>query len=320
MSNNPTSEKKSLKLEILEAGHLPSELRRDCILLTPPRYRCCLDGVDPDGIEDVRILLIAGFHNSTLAALAITGIYKIIGFAELFSFEIKQDYRTKEAASQVLQKLEEVAFSEVLTIHYFLRLTEPISPLLQKTLKDASWSSPELFMTRYFFDAIASHPDFYEYPLKLPEGCEIFPWKELKDHERDQLLKEHRHRHFSDIVSPFHEEEKIESLNSLGLRYKGEVIGWMITQRVAPDTLKYASFYVRPEFRYKGASMRLMIDSIKIQQKSNIKWFLIEVNYNSWGIIVDKRLKRYSLVIDEIYLTWKAKSPDVFKFPDKRRA
>jgi hypothetical protein len=32
-------------------------------------------------------------------------------------------------------------------------------------------------------------------------------------------------------LGPFVEEERIELLNSLGLRYKGEVVGWHITHR-----------------------------------------------------------------------------------------
>ncbi len=288
--------------------------------MTPPRFRCCLDGKDPDGVENAKVLLFAAMQEEALAALAVAAIYEEVGSAELFSFEIKEEFRSEELGIEMLQKLEEAAFQgNVLIITYFLRKTDPISPLILKILERKRWSAPKLFMTRYFFDTIASHPPFYDYPLQLPAGYQIFPWKNLRKEERRKLLKQYDEGHFSALVSPFHQEEKIEPLNSLGLRYKGEVIGWVITHKISSDTLKYASFYVRPEFRYKGVSMCLMVDSMKRQQRSTVKWSVIEVNAqdrdSSWGKIVDKRLKRFAFFIDEIYLTWKAASPDVFKLP-----
>jgi len=111
-------------------------------------------------------------------------------------------------------------------------------------------------------------------------------------------------------MSPLGAEEKIiEYTNSLGLRYKKEVIGWMITHRIAPDTIRYTSLYVDPEYQYKGPSIRLLIESMVLQTRSTIKWALFEINLDqinpSWYKFVQKRLAPYSQKITEIYKTWK---------------
>lgn len=98
----------------------------------------------------------------------------------------------------------------------------------------------------------------------LPSAFEIFLWKDLTDNEK-QSMKESRKRSpwYSEQLSPFNEEDIIEPLNSIGLRYKGEVAGWMITHRIAEDTIRYTSIFVRDDLQKYGLSVPLLIESIK---------------------------------------------------------
>ena len=70
---------------------------------------------------------------------------------------------------------------------------------------------------------------------------------------------------FPDQLNPFQDEAFIEPLNSLGLRYKGEIVGWMITHRTARDTIRYTAIYIREDLQEFGLAIPLLIESIKRQ-------------------------------------------------------
>lgn len=67
----------------------------------------------------------------------------------------------------------------------------------------------------------------------------FFPWQEITPEERLNLQKQQETSLWiPDELSPFKHEENLEPLNSLGLRYEGEVVGWVITHRLSPDTIR----------------------------------------------------------------------------------
>ena len=67
--------------------------------------------------------------------------------------------------------------------------------------------------------------------------------------------------------TPFTQEDKIEPLNSLGLRYKDKVIGWMINHRIAPDTIRYTQMYVHPDYQPLSRSILFLAKAIEIHSR-----------------------------------------------------
>ncbi len=107
---------------------------------------------------------------------------------------------------------------------------------------------------------------------RLPEGFEIFPWSELTTNERHNILaRQRRELWFPPELTPFQEVQRIEHLNSLGLRHHSEVVGWMITHRVAEDTIQYTSLFVRKELQGLGRAVPLLAEAIKRQMPSGIE-------------------------------------------------
>jgi hypothetical protein len=311
-------------IQKLDLEHLSDPLKSEFRLFLPPRFRICLDGKDPDQVEGTKVLAFAASIKGSPIALAVAGLYPDVDLAELYAFKVRDLHAHMALGNDLLMALEAETFkNNALTINHYFRQSDTDTPAFRALLHERGWSKPQLYMLRYFFDCFTSNPPFYQYAMNLPEGYEVFPWSAITETDRKILLKESEQGRFSKQVSPFIDEEHIEPLNSLGLRYKGEVIGWVITHKIAPDTLKYTSLFVKPEYRFSGVSMKLMIDSMKIQQKSSIKWTIIEVGMEdldrSWFKIVTKRLAPFALQVDEIYQTWKASSPEVFKFQPKTR-
>ncbi len=314
----------SYSVEKLDLAHLSVALKREYRLLLPTRFRFCLDGKDPDGIEGTKILAFSAMVNEMPAGIAVAGLYEEVGLVELYAVKIKEIFSNVELGKILLKTLEEEVFrTGALIINYLFSLSDPDTPILLNILKERDWVEPKLFMTRFFFEAYTFHPPWFENPPQLSEYYEEFPWKKLTEEERQILVKENKQGHYPVTISPFHEEDTIEPFTSLGLRYKKQVIGWVINHRIAPDTLRYSAFYVKPDFKHKGVSMRLLVDSMKLQQKSPMKWSIFEISHQdydkSWNKIVLKRLAPYAIQVDKIYQTWKAYSAEVFKIQHKSK-
>lgn len=105
----------------------------------------------------------------------------------------------------------------------------------------------------------------------LPAVFEIFLWKDLSAREKQSIQdRQKNHLWYPEMLSPFKDEPIIEPLNSLGLRYKGEVVGWQINHRIAKDTIRYTCMFVREDLQPYGLAFPLMIESIKRHVESEV--------------------------------------------------
>jgi hypothetical protein len=67
---------------------------------------------------------------------------------------------------------------------------------------------------------------------------------------------------------PFHPEEKSEPLNSLGLRYQGQVVGWLITHRLNSNTIRYSYGFIRQDLQKMGRLIFLIANAVQLQIKA----------------------------------------------------
>jgi hypothetical protein len=87
----------------------------------------------------------------------------------------------------------------------------------------------------------------------LPSEYELFPWVELRPEERADILTRQRAAEwYPETLSPFPEEERIEPVSSLGLRFHGQVVGWCITHRMKPDTIRFFRLFIRRDLQPMG--------------------------------------------------------------------
>lgn len=273
---------------------------------TSPKFRCILEGKNPDSISFSKQIAITSETN----ALCLASFYDGLAYADIHSLYVDPSVRNQKIGSQLLKEMEKTLVkmgSESIIMHY--QDDDPTTPFLENIFKKESWSVKKQVMEQYFFDCKTFNPYWYKHPPKLPHKIVEFPWDTLKATEREQIEKDYKQGHFDSGVHPFLEEETIEPINSIGLRYKNRVIGWMICHRVAPDTIRYTAFYVKPEFCFRGYSIRLLVDAIQLQQQSTIKWSLFDLNLDqtpkSWIKFCRRRLAPYALKVVRIYQTWK---------------
>ena len=295
---------------VLNTQVLGSEKKKTYSLLSPPKFRCCLEGIDPYGIEFTEQIAIGLENKGNPIGLALVSFFNGLEYADIHTINIDIHYKKVEILQNFIAEIENILFSRSANyIVYRYSNTDPIVDSLVVALDANHWSPPVLSMIRYFYDAQAFNPPWYDRPPLLPSGYKEFKWSTVRKSELEQIKKDYKQGHFTAHVSPFWEKESIEPINSIGLRYKNKVIGWMICHRVAPDTIRYTAFYVKPEYTFTGYPFRLLVDSMKLHQKSTIKWALFELEFSetpkTWVNFVLKRLAPLSQATINIYETWK---------------
>lgn len=165
------------------------------------------------------------------------------------------------------------------------------------------WKGPELNCERYLIEIQRLHPAWLEKSYTYSKGFVPFPWGELPNKEIEPIR-----RRASFASSPFDWPNPSEPVNSLGLSYQGETVGWMVTHRIHPEIIRYTVLYTYPEYRFKGEIIKLLIDSIKKHQRSDVPYaqfdlFSFGVDYR-WKEFIKKRLAPYAKRISKEFVFW----------------
>jgi GNAT superfamily N-acetyltransferase len=182
------------------------------------------------------------------------------------------------------------------------------TPYWEKILQKCNWSTPQVRML-VCSCLIANFKDaaWLKLANTLPSAYTIFPWVELTNQERESIQEQQATSSwYPEILSPWSEEEIIEPLNSLGLRYEDQVVGWMITHRVAEDTIRYTKMFVREDLQRLGRAISLLAKAIKLQleTKEDSKAVCTVFAENAEMIrFVDKRLAPH---LNSIRQSWGA--------------
>ncbi len=226
--------------------------------------------------DDPRILAVEAKHGEEAVGLVLAIIRPDRLSTKVLSLFVKSEHRNLGIGVNLLAQLEGIAKEngcKQLSMTFFDSL--PAAAALQKVLERSSWSPPEL----YFIELKAQgefvvQSDWVWKKRPLPQGFEIFRWAELTENDRKAILRRQQERPwFPENFSPLR-DEKVEPFNSLGLRYQGEVIGWMITHRIKPDTIRYTNFFVDEAVRNPSAVFMLVTESIRLQCQSDLRNFV----------------------------------------------
>jgi len=192
--------------------------------------------------------------------------------AEIISLFALPDYRRQGLGGRILFLLEKNLVRqgcEQMEINY--RSDWPGCAAVERILHKQGWEPPEdtWMLAKTTMERQARSPYINRYGLG--PDYETFPWTKVTDEERQYIKeKQEREQWFQPMMSPFQNENKLEPLNSLGLRYKGRIVGWMITHRTVPDTIEYTALFVDKEHRREGQASGLTNEAIKLQIASDI--------------------------------------------------
>ena len=215
--------------------------------------------------------------------------------ARILCWRVLPEYCNRGIGSSLLGYLEQSALNHgIRTLSLTFRSDWPSRRVVEKTLHKRGWSSPREILRLYKATRSSYHEPAWFSRVKLREGYRLFPWRELSSAEREGILERQRKEAwYPNELTPFQEKASIEWSNSLGLRFHDEVVGWMITHRVAPDVIQYTSLFVSPEHRLLAGGMPLIIEAVRRHEATDVNRAIFQVQSQNQALIkfVDRRLK-----------------------------
>ncbi|HEX2916147.1 MAG TPA: SDR family NAD(P)-dependent oxidoreductase [Chloroflexia bacterium] len=192
---------------------------------------------------------------------------------KVISIFVGSHQRKRGIGKALLEKLEKVTREKGYTraeLNYLENL--PACQALENLLGKCGWSKPAL--TGLTFEMTpgkdeTGKPKADLSSLTLPEGCTLFKWADLTEIDKAQILElVSTDSRYKGIKTPRFED--FEPLNSLGLRYQGQIVGWQLTSRLRPDTIAYDGLFVRSDIRNQAGGNSLMLHAVALQQQSAI--------------------------------------------------
>lgn len=246
-----------------------------------------------------RLIAFAAVDEQKVVGLAAALFTPFLQQTDILHIEVAPDYRNKHIGTTLLAKIQEETVLQggnILTLVYPQDAPEALA--VEKMLAANQWKGIRPFMVICEFDPASFDAPWLHLSYDYPRDYHEFDWKHLTPEEHEALKIRESHEEFSSAFSPCREEETIEFLNSLGVRHKGRVVGWMITHRIDADTIRYSSLYVEPTLHFRGIATKLLAHAILLHVQSPTKKARMEIPFlqvhPSWIKFIKKRLLPYA--------------------------
>lgn len=185
---------------------------------------------------------------------------------ELLSLFVEPRSRGRGVGTRLLERVvhevHKAGFSRVRAIY---NTGTPASPIVEHLLDKCGWQTPVLrsVTVRFTPEEALRVPWLDKY--SLPAQYEIFPWTELTERERHELRRSHEESPWiaEDLLPWDYETESLEPVTSMGLRYKGSIVGWVLNHRVDDETIRYTCSFIRKPLGRMGRILPLFSESLR---------------------------------------------------------
>ncbi len=186
---------------------------------------------------------------------------------ELLSLYVHGDHRRRGVGGALLRALESTLRDRSQpTIETVYMTGRPGIDAFERVLARGGWDAPQrrAATLRFTPDQAAAMPWFDRVHLPSPP-FEIFPWHRATADERAQAIRSHTASPWIPTLLEFwrHDRQGFDVVSSLGLRYHGELVGWMVNHRLAPDFVRFTCGFVREDLSRRGRLLPLLTESIK---------------------------------------------------------
>jgi len=188
--------------------------------------------------------------------------------AELLSLYVDGPQRLRGMGSMLLNHVETaLRRAGIAFIHTSWSENLSGAPAFQSVLAKCDWSEPQKRMlvmrgdmSGAFGDGMRKKGPRYESRDCLPRQYELSLWGDMTKADRAFILsKEGKPHWYARRANPFREERIVVPTNSLILRKDGEIVGWLVVHRTAPDTLRFTDVFIREDLKRVGAVSIAMV-------------------------------------------------------------
>jgi GNAT superfamily N-acetyltransferase len=274
--------------------------------LTFPAFRYVLRSID----SQKSVIAIAASYLEQPVGLALAEIWEDDSSAEVRSIFVEPTQRCAGIGTALLTRLEEELSQRGCTKAELSYITgKSATPALERLLQKCNWTYPQprVLICKGQVEPIIEAPWMKRYS-RIPSSYSIFPWLEITQEERQAIQQQQETQPWipEDLI-PFQYEKHLEPLNSLGLRYHGQVVGWVINHRLSPDTIRYTCSFVRKDLQKMGRIISLYAEAAKLQLQAKISngiW-TVPVAHESMVNFVKHRWAPYLTSLSETKGTFK---------------
>jgi N-acetylglutamate synthase-like GNAT family acetyltransferase len=191
---------------------------------------------------------------------------------KVLSLYVKEEYRKRGVATQILKIAERVAINNQLAIlNIIFQNNWESFKIMPKLLKNLGWNEPEkrMILVKLSYQQIADAKWFKveEYPPNLS----VHRWVDLSEEDYAYIRKRKKEENwFEDDLSPFQLADILVATGSLVLKNEnGAVVGWLIVHRAAPRTVQFTSYFIDENYRKTPATFNLLADSIQRMRQAD---------------------------------------------------
>lgn len=186
---------------------------------------------------------------------------------EMLSLYVAPPLRGQGIATRLVEALEQAVASRG-----FGRLTtvymtgKPGSAAVERILAKRGWDPPQTrsVTTRFTLDEAERTPWFGRVQPDSKD-FEIFPWTALTAGEREEIRRSHAAAPWiAEGLEPWrHESYGFEPVSSVGARYRGTVVGWVINHVVDAHTVRFTCSFMRADLSRRGRILPLYTESLR---------------------------------------------------------
>lgn len=225
--------------------------------LTFPLFKPLVETLDP------QCRAIGATLQGKPVGLVLAKMQRSKGEAEILSLYVRPEIRKHGLGTRMLEEMERtLARSGILKVIANYTPAHADEAALTRVLAKREWKAPapSMLIVSSTLDKAASVP--WLNPPPLGPQYDLFLWEDLSETETDELWASQVKRGWipEDLV-PFGQE--YDHRTSVGLRLNDQIVGWALTRMWDPETLFFASSFVRRDLQAAGTILPLYADVVR---------------------------------------------------------
>lgn len=196
--------------------------------------------------------------------LALGGTPPDTDAVEILSVFVSKEWRRKSIASRLVELFEGEARKLGRPRLSAVYMTgRPGAEEFETIASSLGWNPPETRMVsiRFSAESLANAPWMGRY--KLGADWEIISWADVTAAEHDEIRRSNEESEWikPDLVPWNFDRHGFEPRTSLGARYQGKIVGWVINHQIEEDTIRYTCSFMKQPFGRMGKIVPLYSES-----------------------------------------------------------
>lgn len=259
------------------------------------------------------ILALGAYHDDRPIGLAVAKVETRPGESEVLSLFVDPAYRRMGVGTALLHHLEQGLRDNGtgLAIANYRPEFAETAPL-HRILEKLGWDRPEpsMLVCQTALAQISTAPWANQPPLE-PE-YDLFSWRDLTaDEAADIARRQEEQAWIPTDLYPFDQDERFgapfDRRTSVGMRYKGQVVGWAINHMWGNETLHLTCSFMRRDLQRLGRIVPLYAEIIARMRQFRIPNALwtVPMQHPAMVAFAKRRLGPYSSLTAEMMGTAK---------------